>query len=62
MSNSLKIGAILLVILLLAVGPWTMVWALNTLFPVLNIPYTFSTWLAVIILHGLFKANVSTKK
>ena len=49
-------------ILLLAVGPWTVVWALNTLFPVLNIPYTFSTWLAVIILHGLFKADVSTKK
>ena len=28
------------------------IWSLNTLFPVLDIPYTFDTWLAALILGG----------
>jgi hypothetical protein len=43
-------------------GPLVSIWALNTLFPVLAIPYTFETWLAVILLGGVvnsrsFKSN-----
>jgi len=48
-------GLVLLVIILLIVGPLITIWALNTLFPVLAIPYTFWTWLAMAVLtSGLF--------
>ena len=40
--------AIALIILLLAIGPWLVIWALNTLFPVLAIQFTFWTWCAVV--------------
>ena len=48
------IGVSLLVIIfviLLFLTPLGIIWALNTLFPVLAIPYTFWTWLAVIVLN-----------
>ena len=48
------IGIILLVALIILViifGPFMIVWALNTLFPVLVIPYNFWTWLSVAILN-----------
>jgi len=53
---------IVFVIALIVVGPLLTIWALNTLFPVLAIPYDIWTWLAVIILGGLFKSNVTVKK
>lgn len=53
---------IVFVIALIIVGPLLTIWALNTLFPVLAIPYDIWTWLAVIILGGLFKSNVTVKK
>jgi hypothetical protein len=31
-------------------GPLLTIWALDTLFPVLNIPYTLDTWFATAIL------------
>ena len=63
MSNTLKItGILLLFVLILAVGPLLTVWALNTLFPVLAIPYNFWTWLAVIILGMAIRSNVNIKK
>ena len=43
------VGVIILVILL---APFATIWSLNTLFPALAIPYTFSTWLAVVLLGG----------
>ena len=54
---------VILILLIVAVvaGPLATIWALNTLFPVLAIPYTIETWLAVIVVGGVFKANVSTK-
>lgn len=56
MDTNLKIAFyVLLIIVLLIVGPLITIWALNTLFPVLAIPYTFWTWLAMMVLNlGLF--------
>ena len=49
----LKITALIaLAIVLIIVGPLITIWALNTLFPVLAIPYTFQTWLAVLVLSS----------
>lgn len=46
---------VLITIALLIAGPLITIWALNTLFPVLAIPFTFWTWLAMLVLScGLF--------
>lgn len=53
---------VLLIAALLLIGPFITIWALNTLFPLLAIPYTLETWLAVIAVGGLFKTSVSVNK
>jgi hypothetical protein len=53
---------IMLLIVLIAIGPIVVIWALNTLFPILAIQFTFYTWLAVVILGAFLRANVSIKK
>jgi hypothetical protein len=58
-----KLGlAIVLIVVLLAIGPWLVIWSLNTMFPVLAIEFTFWTWAAVIILGTFLRANVSVKR
>lgn len=44
---------ILLVIALVVLGPLLTLWGLNTLFPVLAIPYTIKTWLATWFVFGI---------
>jgi hypothetical protein len=56
------IGFIIGVALFAVVGmPIATIWALNTLFPVLNIPLTIETWLAAFIIPAAFKTSVTTK-
>ena len=43
---------LLLIVVIIVFGPMCSIWAMNTLFPALAIPYTFETWLAVILLGG----------
>jgi hypothetical protein len=63
MSDLIKIaGLVLLVVLIIAIGPLLTIWALNTLFPVLAIPYTFWTWLAVIFLGVFIRSDINIKK
>jgi len=52
----------LLILALVILGPLISIWALNTLFPVLAIPYSIETWLAVIVVAGLFKTTIEHKK
>lgn len=47
------------IIFMVVIGPIATIWALNTLFPVLAIPYSFETWVAALIIGGLFKTSVS---
>jgi hypothetical protein len=62
-SDVIKIVLLIaLIVFLIVVGPLLTIWALNTLFPVLAIPYTIWTWLAVIFLGGFLRANVNLKK
>lgn len=48
-------------VVLIAFGPMAIIWSLNTLFPVLSIPYTFYSWLAVIIMNltWMYKPTIS---
>ena len=56
------IAVVAFIIALVLVGPLLTIWALNILFPVLAIPYTWQTWVAVVIIGGLFKTNLTYKK
>ena len=59
----LKLGlAIVVVVVIMAIGPWLVIWSLNTLFPVLAIEFTFWTWAAVVVMGTFFRANVSVKR
>jgi len=63
----MKIGTsitaiVLLVTLVIVMGPLLMIWALNTLFPMLNIAYSFETWISIVILAGLFRTTVKVEK
>ena len=54
----LFLGLIIVVAILV---PLMLLWSLNTLFPVLAIPYTLETWLAALIIPAAFKTNITTK-
>lgn len=64
--NSTKLAVVLVFLALIVVvsilGPIFTIWSLNTLFG-LQIPYTFTSWLAVLwlmtVLHGI---KISLKK
>lgn len=56
-SNSLTGGILIIVVLIYTLVPIALIWALNTLFPVLQIPYTFQTWLASFVLFGCLTAS-----
>ena len=47
-------------ILAIVFGPFAVLWSLNTLFPVLAIPYTFYSWLAVVVMNltWMYKPNL----
>lgn len=63
MSDVIKIvGLVLLIVVIVAIGPLLTIWALNTLFPILAIPYTFWTWLAVIFLGVFIRSDINIKK
>jgi multidrug efflux pump subunit AcrB len=44
----------LFAIVLVVIGPLLLLWALNTLFPALAIPYTLWTWCAAFLLSAPF--------
>jgi len=46
---------------LIITGPFLTIWALDTLFPVLNIPYTLETWFAVAILTAGYAIRPNRK-
>ena len=46
------IFGIALIAIAIVFGPLLGIWSLNTLFPVLAIPYTWQTWAAYFLLFG----------
>lgn len=60
-SNTIIGSAILLAILTIVLGPLLIIWGLNTLFPVLAIPYTLETWAAIAAVRLIFETKVSFK-
>ena len=56
------IVVIALIVGLILAGPLLLIWALNTLFPVLAIPYTIWTWVAALILGATIGPSVRVRK
>ena len=52
---------LILAVLIFIGAPIALIWALNTLFPALAIPYTLETWLAAFIIPAAFKTEVNLK-
>ena len=53
-----KISLLLIVLFVVVVfGPLLTIWSLNTLFPVLAIPYSIETWLATVVIAGIFRGD-----
>lgn len=61
-SMVLVVVVAVVVLGLMAIGPLALIWSLNTLFPVLAIPYTIWTWLAAMILGIVLAPNVKVTK
>lgn len=51
----------LLVVAVVYFVPLMIIWSLNTLFPVLEIPYTFETWAATAILSSFFNYEFNSE-
>lgn len=56
------IGIFLLIVAISILAPLGVIWCLNTLFPILAIPYTFQTWVATYLLMLLFNVVRIAKK
>lgn len=57
-----KVLIIVAIALMVVIGaPIALLWAVNTLFPTLAIPYTLETWLAAFIIPAAFRSEVSFK-
>ena len=53
-----KMNLLLILIIIVAVfSPLLTIWSLNTLFPVLAIPYSIETWLATVVIAGIFRGD-----
>jgi hypothetical protein len=52
---------LVLVVIIVIFGPLLSIWSLNTLFPVLAIPYTLETWAAILLVSGLFRGGFIRK-
>ena len=53
---------LVLIVIIVIVGPLLSIWALNTLFPALAIPYTLETWAAMALVGGVFQGLRIGKK
>ena len=60
----IKVGSttFVLIISLALLAPFAYLWALNTLFPALELEYSFVNWLAVCLLHAFFHTKVGLNK
>ena len=48
---------LILILVVILFGPLLTIWSLNTLFPVLAIPYSIETWLATVVIAGIFRGD-----
>ena len=62
MNKLIWLSAIIFMIALIVLAPLAIIWALNTLFPVLAINYGFFQWLAVVVLNLTWAGGIKSMK
>ena len=61
-SFTIFLGALVLLLAVVIAAPLALIWSLNTLFTGLNIPYTFETWAAALIISSMLSATGVKRK
>jgi len=64
MSKTSMVGVVLgvaFIIALVVIGPFLVIWSLNTLFPSLVIPYTLETWVSIMVIGAWISGLMNTK-
>ena len=61
-SLALLAGLFVVMILVIIFAPFAIIWSLNTLFVALAIPYSFWSWLAVVVLNLTWASKPSFNK
>ncbi len=56
-STAENFGVAFIILVFIILTPLLLLWALNTLFPALAIPYTLSTWVASFVLISFVQAG-----
>ena len=51
-----------LAVLLIVFSPLLTIWAVNTIFPALAIPYSIETWFATVVIGTFLKTKVSISR
>jgi hypothetical protein len=59
-SHTVMALVALAAIVFIFISPFFVLWAMNTLFPALAIPYTFETWCAIVLI-GVFLRGEGVK-
>ena len=62
MNKLIWLFAVIFLIALIVLAPLAIIWALNTLFPVLAINYGFFQWLAVVVLNLTWAGGIKSMK
>ena len=61
-SLALLAGLFVAMILVIIFAPFAIIWSLNTLFVALAIPYSFWSWLAVVVLNFTWASKLVLAK
>ena len=62
MNKLILLSAVTFLIALIVLAPLAIIWALNTLFPILAINYGLSQWLAVVVLNLTWAGGIKSMK
>ena len=56
------VALLVFAVLVIIFGPLAVIWSLNTLFPILAIPFGFYQWAAVVVLNLTWMSKATFKK
>ena len=62
MNKLIWLSAVIFLSALIVLAPLAIIWALNTLFPILAINYGFFQWLAVVVLNLTWAGGIKSMK
>lgn len=62
MNKLIWLTVVISIIALIILAPLAIIWALNTLFPVLAINYGFFQWLAVVVMNLTWAGGLKINK